>query len=371
MPAARKAPWLHGLSLLCAAAAISGAGDARADDTSPAPSTVPAPTVAPAADLSTPVPFAKGTHFSLGWVRLQGAEECLSARELSRGVEARLHRPALGAPAEADVVIEGHVEPAEQGGFHAVVTITDAHGIVVGRRELDSGPTSCRDIDSSLALAIALMIDPDAAFAASADALPRPRTPPKPALPRPRPSRTPPPGWRSMISVGAVAGFGVLPDPAAGAFIAASFEPRRFFPVEVDAHLWLDQVPSFGQDVNVAFTRATLGVFLCPLDTHIAIVRLATCAGIEGGIVTAAGAGRDGLVEVRRAVVDPTARTRVDVRLAPHLALRATASLGIPTIRDTFGYRQDDGRLPPVVIPIYRLPAANGQFGAGIAIELP
>jgi hypothetical protein len=321
------------------------------------------------ADTTKSAPrFAAGTHFSLSWVRLPGAEACSSGKVLSRAVEARLHHPAFGAPSETDITIEGYIGPDASSGFHAVVTLTDAREAMGGKRELSSATATCTDIDPALALAIALMIDPDAAFTATAPSPPTPAPPPKAPSPvKPAAKKPPPPpAFRGGVEAGVVVGFGLLPDTAGGAWVGGSVEPRGLFPLEIGAHLWLDQVASFGQDVQVAFTRMTLGVSACPLGTHIGPFRFAACAGVDAGTLVGVGAAPHGLLRERSAIVDIALRGHADIRILEHVAVRITPALAIPLVRDTFEYR-----LNGTNEQAFQLSPVGGEVGAGLLVELP
>jgi hypothetical protein len=324
--------------------------------------------------MDAPLPaFAAGTHFSMSWVRLPGAESCVTSRELSRAVESRLHRPALGAPAETDVAIDGYVEALPEGGFHAVVTITDPRGKLVGKRELDGKSANCREMDAPLALTIALMIDPDAAFAATAEPARPPRAVPLESPPRREPplraTRAGEPELRATAVAGGVIGFGVLPGTAEGAWVGAAIAPRALFPIELVGYYWLEQsVPIDG--VKVAFSRATLGLLGCPLEARIEMFRFGACAGINAGMLTAIGNKNDGLFDERRWIVDANLRGRVDWFFLPNVALRVTAALAIPFIRDSFMYQRIGGRHPGEFLAL-RLPSAGGDVGFGIAVQVP
>ena len=337
------------------------------NDTSATPSSpAPADEGATSAVASEPPPrFDERTHFSLSWVRMPGAEDCVSAKQLSRDVESRLRRPALGAPSETDVAIEGFIEKTDAGTFHAVVTIGDSRGKLLGKRELEGAV--CRDMDAALALAVALMIDPDAAFAPTAKPVAaRPRdVRPSPVVPR-APAVTPPPSWRGNVSLGIAVGFGSLPRTSELAWVLASFEPRHLFPIEFGARLALDQTVRF-EDASVTFSRSTLDLGACPLGVHVSVLRLAACAGLEAGTITSAGVGQKGLIEKRRAVVDGALRGHLDLVFARRFFLGIIPSLGIPFIRDSFNYARNDKSLPPV----FPVPAVRGEVGVGLGVELP
>ncbi len=158
----------------------------------------------------------------------------MSAKQLPRDVERRLSRPALGAPAETDVAIEGFIEKTPEGTFHAVVTIADARGKLLGKRELER--PECSDIDAALALAVALMIDPGRrVFANRASGGWRARTSFRRHPSRARTSRCD--RSAGLVSAGVGLGFGALPRTSREAWMLASGRaaiPVRF---ELGAHL--------------------------------------------------------------------------------------------------------------------------------------
>jgi hypothetical protein len=70
---------------------------------------------------------AEPARTSLAWVRLAGAESCIGPKALALAVEGRLARPVFVSAAEAELQLEGHVEP-EKTGFKAHVTLSKASG---------------------------------------------------------------------------------------------------------------------------------------------------------------------------------------------------------------------------------------------------
>jgi hypothetical protein len=332
-------------------------GDGTAKPKSDEPATAPA--------SSTKVWFDEKTHFSLSWVRLPGAEDCITGKKLSRAVEARLHRPALGAPAQSDVAIEGFIEKTEEGAFHAVVTITDAHGKLIGKRELEEA--SCHDMDDSLALAIALMIDPDAAFSPTAPTAPvrtRERAAASPVRP-PKPPK-PPPSYSGFVSAGVAFGFGNMPETAEGVWIVGAVKPPALFPVELGAHLFRDQTTTPAPGIRVGFSRATVDLFLCPLDLRVNVVGLGACAGVQAGTLTGYGALSDGLFSHQQAIIDTAARGHLDLFFWHRFALRIMPALGVALNRDTFQYRENGQKSKA-----FQLSPVYGEASVGFGVKLP
>ena len=381
-----RAPVVGALLGLLGAARSFAPGEAHAQsvpkatplDESGAPREAPAtpekPTAAgaaPRADVPArdepEVRFDAKTHFTLSWVRMPGAEECISAKQLSRAVENRLHRPAFGAPSETDVAIEGFIERTDQEAFHAVVTISDSRGKLLGKRELDGAV--CRDMDPALALAVALMIDPDAAFAPSAPAAPAPAPARQAAKPSPRPVTQAPasPAVTGDVSAGIAFAFGNLPGTSEGAWVLGAVKPRHFFPIELGAHLFLDRTFDKGAGAKAAFSRSGLDAALCPLGIRVLLLELGACAGVQAGTISAAGVTPDGLATQREAFLDVTAKGHLDVIFLRRFALRVMPSLGIPTIRDSFDYRHRDGTLDR----IFRVGPVYGEVAVGFGVKLP
>jgi hypothetical protein len=106
-------------------------------------------------------PVRSGRSAALSWVRLPGAESCISTTDLAGLVELQLGRHALVSASDADLSVEARVTAGGAGKnkFRAVVTGTLRDGTALGTRDL-AGQT-CAELNPSLALVIALMIDPE------------------------------------------------------------------------------------------------------------------------------------------------------------------------------------------------------------------
>lgn len=138
---------------------------------------------------------------SLSWVRLPGAESCISTTELAARVEERLGRRAFVSPSVAALSIEGRAERSGPGGrFRLVVSGARRDGTRIGHRELTG--TVCRDLDEGLVLVLALMIDPNASLTEA------------PPLPTKEPEPVPPPPSRSEVPAVHEAAKPIPPPPA-------------------------------------------------------------------------------------------------------------------------------------------------------------
>src|SRR5437762_12901629 len=78
---------------------------------------------------------------SRSWVRLPGAESCISTPDLGARIEKHLGRAVLVSPSIADVSIEGRVETVGAGAarkFKVVVGGARRDGTTIGTREMTS-----------------------------------------------------------------------------------------------------------------------------------------------------------------------------------------------------------------------------------------
>jgi hypothetical protein len=106
---------------------------------------------------------AAPAQHALHWVRAKGAERCIDPKRLAARVEA-LTGPAFVVPAEAELSLEGVVEPATRG-FRVRLVSTQPDGIQRGERVLTTSNSDCRQLDAAIAFVIALTIDPGLALA--------------------------------------------------------------------------------------------------------------------------------------------------------------------------------------------------------------
>ncbi|MDH5676359.1 MAG: hypothetical protein OEZ06_29845 [Myxococcales bacterium] len=95
---------------------------------------------------------------ALSWVRLAGAESCISPVEMAEKVETRLGRRVFVPAADAIVSIEGNIGTGPAGGFKAELRVSDAKGTMYGVRALPLVHDDCRKLDDIMALIIALTL---------------------------------------------------------------------------------------------------------------------------------------------------------------------------------------------------------------------
>lgn len=327
--------------------------------------------------ISRPAPAQDASaHFSLSWARLPGATPCISGNALARNVEARLRRPVFVAPGAADISVEGYVE-ATGTTFHAVISIADSKGSLIGTRELSSADASCRDLDAQLALTIALMIDPNAAGAPAPSPNAASASPLTPAVPRNEPpSRETeqvaaagpvPETWRSTVQAGGALGLGLLPAVAPGAMLRAGLVPPRMVRVVLEAAFWSEEDATPADSANaVGFSLAYGGLGACAFDLGGPAVVVRLCAALTAGVISTRGLD-DGAILVRhRFTAAALLRGEVVANMGAHFFVAAGAAASTPFIRDTFEY-QHDGQSDR----LFRPSAVAGVFDLSLGFQSP
>jgi hypothetical protein len=298
---------------------------------------------------------------SLSWVRLPGAEGCVATQLLARAVEQRLGRTVFVSAAQADVSVEGRIEPGRaKKGFQAIITLRDAKGGVLGTRELARAEPSCDAMTEPLALVIAVMIDPDAALgpkpAPTASPPDTPASPPAPPaereivvqkelvfVPVPVPAKIRAP-WLFEGSSAFVTALGLQPKLGLGVGVNAILEPPHFLPVEAFGAIFFDSSAPGDRGSYVTLNVAYVGSGLCPLRWRARVLHLFACAESHLGLTRArAGGFESSSSEAFRPLLDGALSGRATVRLVGPLALRAGLSGVVPLLRYRYTYERDDG----------------------------
>jgi hypothetical protein len=307
---------------------------------------------------------------SLSWVRLAGADTCVSTQDLARDVETRLGRSVFVSPAQADLSVEGRIEPARgKPGWRAVVVLRDAKGVTLGTRELARDAASCDAMREPLVLVVALMIDPDASTAPPPPPPASPAPPPQTivvekqvpvyvAVPAP-PARSPPPEPTWHIDVGAslAASVGLLPHVEPALAGSALVEPPSFIPLEAYGALWLDSTADGGP----TFALAYVGGGLCPLRYRDELLRLYACASGQLGYVKATSP------DSAQVHVAGVVEGRGSLRLLGPIAARAGASLVVPFLRPSFDYVDTQTGAAAA----FRMSAVAATIDAGLGLVMP
>ena len=337
----------------------------------------------------------------LNWVRLPGAEACISAHELAVAVEERLERPIFGAPATGEIFVDGVVEPSPEapGGFVARIWVNDATGRMLGQRELASAEPNCRSLDEALILVIAVTLYPqselmtvgvplDRAVSEQLDALfhddPSELSPDDaPAIPS-QGSATrgqehasermaPEPGTRRGqaptgdgaspfgVDLTALAGAGVLPALSAGIGARLFAEMPVVGRLELGANLWAPTtVDSSGGAAD--FSRMSAELLACPIAVAW-LFGARPCLGVRTGLQ---GVEARGFVHnappKRHLLVEVVAQLLLRRPITGPLHYRLAVSIGIPLVRRDYTY-STDGADDGVV---YQALGGNGRLEVGL-----
>ncbi|MBW2461732.1 MAG: hypothetical protein JRH11_08800 [Deltaproteobacteria bacterium] len=295
---------------------------------------------------------------SLSWVRLPGAEDCATAPELARAVEARLGREVFVAPRNAELSVEGRVAPGDGGGFTATFAVATAGGEVLGQRELGTESEDCSELTATVAFVVAVMIDPDAderdlggpqqqdggpSVGPTVDDAPAEGDDPTQGLEGPRgdaAEAAPAPdqralfGWSGEIDGGLGVAVGLVPEPTIGGFGAIVIQTPWFIAAEFNASLY----PYSPQDAgpgDVHWLTAFGGFLLCSPEFRFRSFGLRGCAGGELGFLRIGG------------VVDPpqdhiVGHALLRARVAFHpwkgLVIWTRPTLAINPATDPYGY---------------------------------
>jgi hypothetical protein len=317
---------------------------------------------------------------SLNWVRLSGADGCIAPVELANRVEQRLGRPVFVRANDAIVVIEGRIGPAAEGGFSAVLRVSDPDGTLYGTRELHVSTQDCHELDDITALVIAITIrhertgtgialpgqiaaQLDALFAGEPSELDPSELPKPPAAPSapPRALQTapltaaaPPAAWQFGVEAGMALETGIQPDAA---FAAELRVYAAFVGLGVVGLSGLFSIPQTQAGATQASGQLdhrfiAFGAQLCPPVWRIWLSEFALCGELRIGQLTVEPSGflvQYGNAHEVWAEFVPSAlfRTRL---IGPSHVLFA-AGLPVRLRRPEFGYVDDEGQSHTAFVP--------------------
>jgi hypothetical protein len=306
-------------------------------------------------------------RFALSWTRAPDAARCISAHDLARRIEDRLGRAVFVPPTRAAVFIEGWVEP-NGAGYHAIVSLTDAAGRVLGHRNLATADATCGDLSAPLVLSMALLIDPNAVLLPEGSA-PRPaaaetKEPPPPRHPQPL---EPLPAWHTAVEVGGAVGLGLLPGSALGLFLRVGVKPPRAVRVTLEGESWSEERLTPSASANpVGFSLSQAVASLCPLEGEGSILRGMLCGGAGAGVLSTHGSYDGAPRERHRFEASVLARAQVAAKMGSYLFLGVGLSASAPLVRDSFVYEDDAGRQR-----LFRMSAAAGIFELTLGFQSP
>jgi hypothetical protein len=301
---------------------------------------------------------------SLNWVRLTGAEDCIGSVELAAAVEHRLGRPVFVAAARAGLAVEGRVEPRD-GGYAALLKMTDSSGAILGSREVKTDSPSCRDLDGSLVLVLSVMIEP------ALEPPPAPPPPPPAPLPlvivvAPPPPEKPGPPWRFGVEAGPTVTAGLTPAPALGLQLELTAIPLSGLAFGLGGRLLLPQTTSLSAGASANVYAGTGRVSVCPRWELPRGFELAACAGAEVGGLRVEPVGLQSGTSQTSLLVDAMATANVTWVLADRAYLRLGAGVLVPFHRDTFTYTGPTGD-----IGFFQPSAVAGEASLSIGLRFP
>lgn len=320
------------------------------------------------------------TEPGLNWVRLAGADDCLSAAELADKVERRVGRTLFVSTTQAELFVDGSVRGTAHDGestrtFDVTLQVSRPGGEVLGERVLAIEGERCSAIDDAVSLVIAVTLYPRSSLVASGIPLdpttaaslqtlfgdeptdPDPSSlptvvvsPVRSPRPKPLPSREPTDrkGTSSMsgmeLSIDAIGAgeVGQLPDVrfAAGGYLRVF--PRNLMPVEAGFAYYFTNSDSVPEGGSVTFELTTASLTGCPWTFLSEDLR--GCIGLEGGLLIATPSN---LAVTAKRTTDPVLNILFAAVYRPQIVgplhLRAGVIVGVPVLQHEFLYQARDG----------------------------
>jgi hypothetical protein len=338
----------------------------------------------------------------LNWVRLEGADDCLSAAELADKVEVRVGRTLFVAATEAELFVDGYVRGVAQPdgtarNFDVKLQVSRPGGEVLGERVLSIEGEGCSAIEDAVSLVIAVTLYPrsslvtagiplDPSTAQSLSTLfgdeptdPDPTTLPAAAAstdiaPEGAPHRselvqgksgtgTVGPTWLGIDVIGAGA-LGQLPGVRFGLGGYLRITPRGLWPIELGGAHYFVASESVAEGGAVDFQLTTGSLTGCPWDLYAAELR--GCAGLEGGVIRAI--PRD-LAVTGSATSDPVLNLLLGLvyrpRVVGQLHLRIALLAAVPVVQHEFAYRAQDGSFPT----LFQTSPIHGRADLGLGLS--
>lgn len=332
----------------------------------------------------------------LSWVRLPGAESCISTIALAQRVEDKLARPVFVPTSAAEVTIEGFVKPRDGGGFATHLSVVALDGRVLGTREFESASPDCAEIEEALTLVIAVTLNPDSALAGfsmlspemqaeldrllSGDVVPATTEPPAATVQPPTANRpadeddgpdagpefaTPEYGIR--LEAALLGGAGMMPTPSVGLELGVAFLPRRWFPILVTLQGFAPRtLPAPNQENGeTEFTVGRLAALMCP-GQRTGVITVDGCIGFDAGVMRVKTRLYRFNDDLWRPVFDLLLQTNLRFRLGFGWSLRGALSIGAPVTRLSVSARLREGQVEelftvsPVTLALH--------LGAGVVL---
>lgn len=340
------------------------------------------------------------TRPGLNWVRLAGADDCLSAAQLADKVEVRVGRTMFVATTEAELFVDGSVRGTARDGtadrtFDVTLQVSRPGGEVLGERVLAIEGQSCSVIDDAVSLVIAVTLYPrsslvaagiplDPTTAASLQSLfgdeptdPDPNTLPAMVVaPVPQPKPKPPvePAERkgthgmsgTQLSLDGVGSGEVGQLPGVRFAVGGYFRifPRDLIPVEAGASYYFTSREEVREGGSVRFELVTASLTGCPWTVLSEDLR--GCIGLEGGFLTASPSG---LAVTTTRTTDPVLNILFAGIYRPQIVgplhLRAALTVGVPILQHEFLYQARDGSS----VTLFQTSQIQGRADIGLGLS--
>jgi hypothetical protein len=339
------------------------------------------------------------------WVRLEGAQACVSSVDLMNRIEERAGRILFVRTGEAVLTLDGYVRSASQPGiatYQWAVTfeISDAHGKVLGRRDLGVlEGADCEVVARAAELIFDLTLDPDGVLGTGIALEPDtqrlldellhgepsqldPATLPaavaipassKPALAKPPPSSRQEPerprdgrtdDEKVTLDLAGVGMLGALPGVAPGIALNVTIPTRAGLLFELGLRTFAEQsVPAQRAGGEARLGQQSASLVLCPSRVFSLLL---VCAGAEYGRQSSSASG---FSSARRGqshdLVNLVAQSTLQLDLVSWLFVRASAALVLPLIRRQYVYDSHGGD-----VRMFRAAAVSARAELGLGLRM-
>jgi hypothetical protein len=359
--------------------------------------------------IAVPTGYAQAVSrggLGLNWVRLAGAEQCIASVDLMNRIERRAGRILFVRSGDAVLTLDGYVRPASPPeGWAVTFEISDAHGKVLGRRELGVlAGSECSVVTSAAELIFDLLLDPDGVLDAGFPlepatqrlldellrgepmeldpaTLPKTKTTHTTARPKAQaPSASPEPAEPAeetesesyaykapvTLDIAGAAMLGTLPKLAAGVALNMTIPTRTGWAFELGLLTTLAEQTvsaSFESQGELRLSQLSGSVLLCPPRWF---SMLLVCAGGEYGQQSIVASGFPGEREpVSRDLVNVIAQGTLRVNLLSWWFVRASVAVLLPMLRQDYVYDSRDGDQP-----LYRVAPVGGRAELGLGLHI-
>jgi hypothetical protein len=323
-----------------------------------------------------------------------GAESCLTSVELAKKVEAVLRGPVFVSASEAELVIEGYVNPKKGGGFEARLMVIDGSGRWLGSRDISVDQLDCSALDEALTLVIAVTINPQSGLAggsilspemaatlddlfsrdaaevaaseqaatareetnnpdAAQSRLKRERLALEPAADRSNIASHPYRGLRAVethshvyFGAAATVGIGLQPPIAPGFSAEVAYESNKLLRLGLRGALSVSTRERSGTDASqyASFNVLSLTPLICPFSMSREPHIISGCAGVMVGAIQAKPHGFTVKNQkTSQFLLNPIFEFRIKWKVHEYISPRLGVAAILPLIQHSFSYRSNAG----------------------------